>query len=147
MQTQTEPPIGRQLLTPKLIVRNTARVVYPKNCLKCGRNSGLTTATKNNNHDLRKKAGNVFADIGFANPERADVKVRLTLQIYRITKSRGLTQVESGVILGIERPTTWSTKKRRKPISTSFARSSKSQRKCPSSAPTISASQRKRTAS
>jgi hypothetical protein len=41
----------------------------------------------------------------------------------------------------------WSTKKRRKTISTLFAKSSKSQRKCPSSAPTISALPRKRTVS
>ena len=41
----------------------------------------------------------------------------------------------------------WSTKKRRKTILTSFARSSKSQRKFSSSTPTISALQRKRTAS
>ena len=53
---------------------------------------------------FRKSSGNVFADIGFANPEREQLKAHLTLQIYRIIKSRGLTQVEAGAILGIKQP-------------------------------------------
>ena len=50
-------------------------------------------------------------------------------------------------MIGLLRSTAWSTKKRRKTISTSFARSSKSPKKVPSSAPTISTLQRKPTAS
>ena len=38
---------------------------------------------------FEKSSGNVFADIGFANPEREQLKAHLTLQIYRIIKSRG----------------------------------------------------------
>ena len=53
---------------------------------------------------FEKSSGNVFADIGFANPEREQLKALLTLQIYRIIKSRGLTQVEAGAILGIRQP-------------------------------------------
>src|SRR5882724_8574385 len=53
---------------------------------------------------FEKSSGNVFADIGFANPEREQLKAHLTLQIYRIIKSRGLTQVEAGAILGIKQP-------------------------------------------
>jgi len=53
---------------------------------------------------FEKSSGNVFADIGFANPEREQLKAHLTLQIYRISKSRGLTQVEAGAILGIKQP-------------------------------------------
>jgi predicted XRE-type DNA-binding protein len=51
-----------------------------------------------------KSSGNVFADIGFANPEREQLKAHLTLQIYRIIKSRGLTQADAGAILGIKQP-------------------------------------------
>ena len=36
-----------------------------------------------------KSSGNVFADMGFAHPERERLKAHLTLQIYRIIKSRG----------------------------------------------------------
>ena len=53
---------------------------------------------------FEKSSGNVFADIGFANPEREQLKAHLTLQLYRIIKSRGLTQVEAGAILGIKQP-------------------------------------------
>jgi len=56
---------------------------------------------------FEKSSGNVFADIGFANPEREQLKAHLTLQIYRIIKSRGLTHVESGAILGIKQPHVW----------------------------------------
>ena len=46
----------------------------------------------------------MFADLGFANPEREQLKAHLTLQIYRIIKKRGLTQTEAGEILGIKQP-------------------------------------------
>ena len=51
-----------------------------------------------------ESSGNVFADLGFPNPEREQLKAQLTLQIYRIVKSRGLTQAEAGRILGIKQP-------------------------------------------
>jgi predicted XRE-type DNA-binding protein len=53
---------------------------------------------------FEKSRGHVFADIGFTNPERKQLKAHLTLQIYRIIKSRGLTQVEASAILSIKRP-------------------------------------------
>jgi predicted XRE-type DNA-binding protein len=37
-------------------------------------------------------------------PAREQLKAHLTLQIYRIIKSRGLTQAEAGAILGIKQP-------------------------------------------
>lgn len=49
-------------------------------------------------------SGNVFADLGFANPELELLKARLTLQIYRSLKQRGLTQAKAGEILGIKQP-------------------------------------------
>src|SRR5947209_18030367 len=48
--------------------------------------------------------GNVFADLGLPNPERELLKARLTLQIYRIIKERGLTQAQAGEVLGIKQP-------------------------------------------
>lgn len=53
---------------------------------------------------VKEGAGNVFRDLGFANPERELLKARLTLQIYRLIKARGLTQAEAGHILGIKQP-------------------------------------------
>lgn len=53
---------------------------------------------------IRKSTGNVFADLGFANPERELLKGRLILQIYRLIKKRGLTQAQAGEVLGIRQP-------------------------------------------
>ena len=36
-------------------------------------------------------SGNIFADLGLPNPEQELLKARLTLQIYKIVKARGLT--------------------------------------------------------
>jgi phage-related protein/predicted XRE-type DNA-binding protein len=59
---------------------------------------------KKNRITFEKSSGNVFADIGFANPEREQLKAHLTLQIYRIIKDRHLTQAQAGAILGIKQP-------------------------------------------
>jgi predicted XRE-type DNA-binding protein len=49
-------------------------------------------------------SGNVFADLGLPNPEQDLLKARLTLQIFKIIKDRGLTQARAGEILGIKQP-------------------------------------------
>ena len=51
-----------------------------------------------------KSCGNVFADLGLPHPEQELLKARLTLQIYRLIKARGLTQAQAGEILGIQQP-------------------------------------------
>ena len=51
-----------------------------------------------------KGSGNVFADLGLPHPEQELLKAKLTLQIYRLIKSRDLTQAEAGKILGIKQP-------------------------------------------
>jgi predicted XRE-type DNA-binding protein len=51
-----------------------------------------------------KGSGNVFADLGLPHPERELLKAKLTLQIYRLIKQRGLTQTDAGKILGIKQP-------------------------------------------
>ena len=48
--------------------------------------------------------GNVFADLGLPNPEQELLKARLTLQIYKIVKARGLAQARLSKILGIKQP-------------------------------------------
>lgn len=51
-----------------------------------------------------ESSGNVFADLGLPNPEQELMKAHLTLQIFRIIRQRGLTQVEAGKVLGIKQP-------------------------------------------
>jgi predicted XRE-type DNA-binding protein len=49
-------------------------------------------------------AGNVFADLGLPDAAGEMTKARLTLEISRILKERGLTQREAAAILGIRQP-------------------------------------------
>jgi predicted XRE-type DNA-binding protein len=49
-------------------------------------------------------SGNIFADLGLPNPEQELLKAQLTLQIYKILKDSGMTQVEIAKILGVQQP-------------------------------------------
>ena len=44
-------------------------------------------------------SGNVFADLGFPHSEQEPAKAKLTVQIYRLLKDRGLTQTEAAKLL------------------------------------------------
>jgi predicted XRE-type DNA-binding protein len=54
--------------------------------------------------EFEASSGNVFADLGFPNPEQEMVRARLALQIYRIIKARKLTQMQAAKVLGIQQP-------------------------------------------
>jgi predicted XRE-type DNA-binding protein len=53
---------------------------------------------------IEPSSGNVFADLGFPDPDLELFKATLMLQIYRIIKDRKLTQNEAGKVLGIKQP-------------------------------------------
>jgi predicted XRE-type DNA-binding protein len=53
---------------------------------------------------VTRGSGNIFADLGFANPAREQLKAQLMLQIYRLIKARSLTQAEAGELLSIRQP-------------------------------------------
>lgn len=59
---------------------------------------------KTHRTQVREGSGSVFRDLGFPNPEREQLKAQLTLRIYRIIRSRKLTQAAAGEILGIRQP-------------------------------------------
>ena len=61
-------------------------------------------AKKNGGMKVEPSSGNVFADLGFPDPELELFKATLMLQIYRIIKARELSQVEAGKLLGIKQP-------------------------------------------
>ncbi len=50
--------------------------------------------------DHEESSGNVFADIGLPNSEQELLKAKLTVQIYRPIKARGLTQGKAAALLG-----------------------------------------------
>jgi predicted XRE-type DNA-binding protein len=67
----------------------------------------MTTKTKKQSTSsvrITESSGNVFRDLGLPNPEQEMMKARLTLQIYRIVRERGLTQAQAAQALGIKQP-------------------------------------------
>lgn len=50
---------------------------------------------------VTKSGGNVFADLGLDDAGELQAKAALALQIKRIVKRRGLTQVQASKVLGI----------------------------------------------
>lgn len=49
-------------------------------------------------------SGNVYADLGFSNPEEAKTKSELAMLISNILKQKGLTQVQAALVMGIDQP-------------------------------------------
>jgi len=49
-------------------------------------------------------SGNVFADLGFAEPEEELTKAQLATQIRQIIKRRRLTQRAAAVVVGVDQP-------------------------------------------
>jgi predicted XRE-type DNA-binding protein len=48
--------------------------------------------------------GNVFADLGFAEPEKELTKAQLASHIRQVIKRRRLTQVAAAVLMGVDQP-------------------------------------------
>jgi predicted XRE-type DNA-binding protein len=51
---------------------------------------------------VEKSSGNVFADLGVANPEEALAKAELARRISQIISKRHLSQKEAAILLGID---------------------------------------------
>ena len=49
-------------------------------------------------------SGNVFADLRLDNPEEEELKAQLVREIRDIIKSRRITQVKAGEVLGLKQP-------------------------------------------
>jgi len=49
-------------------------------------------------------SGNVFEDLGYPNPQEAQAKADLSLQIHQIIKNRKLTQKQAAEIMEIDQP-------------------------------------------
>jgi predicted XRE-type DNA-binding protein len=64
--------------------------------------AGLKASSKSTSAE--NSIGNVFADLGLPHPEQELLKAKLTLQIYRLIKRRGITQTAAGKVLGIKQP-------------------------------------------
>ena len=53
---------------------------------------------------FEKSSGNIFEDLGFSNPQEAEAKSKLAIEIFLIIKERGLTQEEAAKIMGTDQP-------------------------------------------
>ena len=53
---------------------------------------------------VTKGSGNVFADLGFDNPEEEQLKAQLVREIRDILKGRRITQVNAAEMLGLKQP-------------------------------------------
>ncbi len=58
----------------------------------------------NDSINAEKSSGNVFADLGVADPDEALVKAELARQITEIISKRHMTQKEAAALLGIDQP-------------------------------------------
>ena len=50
--------------------------------------------------DYEESSGNVFADLGFRNSKQELLKAKLTVEIYKLLKKRGVTQQQAAKLLG-----------------------------------------------
>jgi predicted XRE-type DNA-binding protein len=66
-------------------------------------------------------SGNVFADLGFRNSKQELLKAKLTVEIYKLLKKRGLTQKDAAKLLGTTQAQV-SALMRCKPVSVSVGR-------------------------
>ena len=57
-----------------------------------------------NDKKVTLSSGNVFADLGFANPEEELLKAKLIREIRSIIKRRKLTQTKAAILLGLKQP-------------------------------------------
>jgi predicted XRE-type DNA-binding protein len=72
-------------------------------------------------NDYEEGSGNVFADLGFRNSKQELLKAKLTVEIYRLLKKRGVTQKEAAKLLGTTQAQV-SALMRCKPVSVSVGR-------------------------
>jgi predicted XRE-type DNA-binding protein len=54
--------------------------------------------------EIKPSSGNVFADLGFEEPELELAKAKLALAISQVIRSQRLTQVEAGEMTGLDQP-------------------------------------------
>ena len=71
--------------------------------------------------DYEDSSGNVFADIGFRDSKQELLKAKLTVEIYKLLRARGVTQQQAAKLLGTTQAQV-SALMRCKPVSVSVGR-------------------------
>jgi predicted XRE-type DNA-binding protein len=65
---------------------------------------GKTEGTTKKLVRIEQGSGNVFADLGFSNPDLALAKAELVKRIRELIEERQLTQVRAAKLLGLDQP-------------------------------------------
>lgn len=60
--------------------------------------------TKTDGTNIRRGSSNVFADLGYADPDTHLLKAQLVTRIDEIMTERGLTQTQAAQVMGISQP-------------------------------------------
>lgn len=64
----------------------------------------IDRTNQNNDSQVTPSSGNVFADLGFDNPEEMILKAELVRQISAAIKEKGWNQYQAAAALGIDQP-------------------------------------------
>ena len=73
-------------------------------CLKRNENMRISTKTMMNETSVHTGSLNVFADLGFKNPDLELAKVMLVSQLQDLIDARKLTQSHAATLLGLDQP-------------------------------------------
>ncbi len=68
------------------------------------RNGSKHNQTKKRHPEVEPSSGNVYADLGFPNPEEELAKADLAIRISQLITKRKLTQKKAAALLGIDQP-------------------------------------------
>ena len=64
----------------------------------------MATPSEKRSEEIVRSSGNVFADLGFADADQRQTKVRLAVAINDVLERRGLSQGKAAEQLGINQP-------------------------------------------
>lgn len=67
---------------------------------------GLREVAKNQRKTIRivRGSGNVFADLGFAQPEEEFIKAKLASLVRKAIKRKHLSKIRAGAVMGVDPP-------------------------------------------
>jgi predicted XRE-type DNA-binding protein len=63
-----------------------------------------TKTSRKTSREVEPSSGNVFADLGFLNPDEELAKADLAILISQLLTERGLTQKQAATLLGVDQP-------------------------------------------
>ena len=72
--------------------------------MKKGKHDKAAAQNQSSSAPVRNSSGNVFADLGLANPEEHLAKAQLARELRRLIEAAGLSQRQAAKRLGVDQP-------------------------------------------